>query len=326
LELGQERYEAALILPVLKVAIVGCGAVGLFYGTRLLQAGADVHFLMRSGLKEARKHGIRVITGGGEEAFHPVRVYQSTAKIGPVDWCIVAIKSTDNPKLPGLVSPILGTQTRLLTLQNGLGNEEWLAKIFPNNPVSGGLCFVCLNRKSPATVHHIGHGTLLLGDHFVAGQSHQSGVSAALQNLSAMWKSAGIEAGTTEVLREARWRKLMWNIPFNGLAIAAGGVGVDRILADPVLSHRARALMEEVRATAEKLGCMIAQDFVDEQFRLTEPMGDYQPSSLLDYLAGRPVEWHAIWKRPLEISRALRVPAPELAKLTEELSKLVKIQ
>jgi len=188
------------------------------------------------------------------------------------------------------------------------------------------LCFVCLNRKSPATVHHVGHGTLLLGDHFVVGQSHQSGVTPVLQNLATIWKLAGIEARTTEVLREARWRKLMWNIPFNGLTISAGGVGVDRILADPVLSRRARALMEEVRATAEKLGCVIPPDFVDEQFRLTEPMRDYHPSSLLDYLAGRPVEWHAIWKRPLEISKALQVPAPELANLTEELSKLVKIQ
>jgi len=308
----------------LKVAIVGSGAVGLFYGTRLLQAGADVSFLMRSGFPEAKKSGIVVLTGGREEHFHPVQACASPEDIGPIDWCVVCLKSTDNQVLPQLLEPWRDTPARFLTLQNGLGNERFLHMTFPQHAVAGGLCFVCLNRTSPAAVRHLGHGKLLLGDYNSGRGDGHDAVSAELRQLAGLWQEAGVAAEVTPNLTEARWRKLVWNVPFNGLTIVEGGVGVDKILADERLRHRARRLMEEVRQTANRIGCAIGTEFIGEQFELTEPMGDYRPSSLLDFLAGRPVEWKAIWDEPLQQAKAAGVKTPELARLTEELARIVK--
>lgn len=320
MELGEGRYGSPLI--TVRVAIIGCGAVGLYYGSRLIKAGAEVFFFMRSGAADARRSGIRVLTGGRDEEFFPVRVLDAPADVGPLDWCIVGIKSTDNASLPSLLGPMLHPATRILTLQNGLGNEEFLALQFPAHSIYGGLCFVCLNRTSPAAVRHIGHGSMLLGKH--CARNTRGGLSDdALRELCALWVESGIEARTTDNLLEARWRKLVWNVPFNGLTIAASaanGAGVDAILASPELAERARLLMEEVRAVAATQGCAIPAGFVEDQFRLTATMGNYHPSSLLDFLSGRPVEWRAIWQLPLEAARAAGIKVPELEKLTAELA------
>jgi len=118
-----------------------------------------------------------------------------------------------------------------------------------------------------------------------------------------------------EHLDEARWRKLVWNIPFNGLAIAAGGLTTDRICADPRLATRVRELMAEVQRAAAAFGHVIADEFLQRQFEVTPAMGAYQPSSLVDFRAGREVEVEAIWGEPLRRAQRAGVAMPALAAL-----------
>ena len=101
-----------------------------------------------------------------------------------------------------------------------------------------------------------------------------------------------------EDLALERWRKLVWNIPFNGLTIAAGGIDVARLLADPGLNHLAEQLMREVIGIASMLGHEIPASFVDDLMAKTRNMGSYRPSSLVDFLEGREVEVEAIWGEP----------------------------
>src|SRR5690606_2345885 len=122
--------------------------------------------------------------------------------------------------------------------------------------------------------------------------------------IAAQFEQAGVPCAAVDCLEEARWRKLAWHMPFNGPAIAAGGLPTDRILADPRLAAEVRALMAEVVQAAAARGIRIPDDFVQGQIDVTGPMGAYKPSSAIDFLAKKPVEVEAIWGEPLRRAQA----------------------
>ena len=117
------------LLPNFRIAIVGSGAIGRYYGGKLAPFGRDVHFLMRSDYEAVRKSGLRIRSKTENIHVAKVNVHQTTAEIGPCDLVIVAVKTTSNTDLPALLPPLLHERTMLLSLQNGLGNEEFLAHI-----------------------------------------------------------------------------------------------------------------------------------------------------------------------------------------------------
>lgn len=301
-----------------RIAIVGAGAIGLYYGGRLALAGQDVHFLARSELAVLRERGLRLREGDRDERLHPVQAYGRSEDIGPVDLVFVTLKTTANPVLPSLLRPLVGPQTVLVTLQNGLGNEELLAREFGSARVLGGLCFIASTRTGPGEVTCYHPGSISLGE-------FQGPASPRSRALAELLGRAGVVCRATESLREARWRKLVWNIPFNGLTIAAGGIPTDQVCADEALAREVRALMTEVRGAAAALGHVIPASFADEQFHGTPPMGAYQPSSLVDFLAGRPVEVEAIWGEPLRFAQAAGAQMPRLELLYALLRRLTRV-
>jgi 2-dehydropantoate 2-reductase len=133
--------------------------------------------------------------------------------------------------------------------------------------------------------------------------------------ISTLFAGAGVRTTVGDDLDELRWRKLVWNVPFNGLAITAGGITTDRILADPALEAEARALMHEVIGAAAKLGHVIPERFVEANVASTREMGAYRPSSLIDYLAGREIEIESIWGEALRRARAAGAEVPHLERL-----------
>jgi 2-dehydropantoate 2-reductase len=205
----------------------------------------------------------------------------------------------------------------VLAVMNGLGLEERFAGWFGGERVYGGLAFTCINRGEPGQVHHLRYGALTLG--------HYLDDSERIDEAAALWSGSRVEVSTTPSLLHARWEKLCWNIPFNGLTIAAGGAGTERIVADPVLRADALALMQEVVAIANadleehsRLR-LDGDEIIERMFRLTDAMGDYRPSTLIDFLEGRRLELDAIFAEPLRRARALGVPAPRLELLTAAL-------
>jgi len=296
----------------MKIGVVGAGSVGLYYGGLLARAGYDVHFLLRGGFEEARRDGIRIFSPLGDFHLPSPQIHRSSANIGPCDLVIVSLKATSNSALKDLLPPLLHAETMVLTLQNGLGNEEYLASLFGAERILGGLCFVCLNRRTPASVVHIGHGSISLGEFGRRPLPRTREVHAAFIN-------AGIQAELVEDLAEERWRKLIWNVPFNGLAVVRGGIAVDQILSDPHLKSECRALMQEITSTANALGLAIEAGYGDHQIERTYPMGAYRPSTLIDFLAGQELEIEPIWGEPLRIARQIGVPTPHLEQLYQEL-------
>lgn len=291
-----------------RIAILGAGAIGLYYGTRLALAGNEVRFLVRGDLEAIRTRGIRVRTGDHVEVLFPAKACADANEIGPVDLVIITLKATANDQLARLLPPLLQPGTVVVTLQNGLGNETLLTPWVEPGRILGGLCFVACMRTAPAEVTCFHTGMITLGE-FERPLGEQARAVARLLD------GSGVVCRLVENLAEARWRKLVWNVPFNGLSIAAGGVTTDVICADPALTAEVRALMEEIRAAAKALGHDIPAAFAQRQYDVTPPMGPYQPSSLVDHLAGRPVEVEAIWGEALRQASQVGADTPRLALL-----------
>ena len=122
-----------------RVAVVGSGAVGAYYGGRLASSGLDVSFLVRRDFEIWKEHGLRVRSVQGDFTVHPVRAFRRPEEMGPQDLVVIALKATANEALAQILPPLLHPNTALLTLQNGLGNDDWLAQRFGGQRVFGGL-------------------------------------------------------------------------------------------------------------------------------------------------------------------------------------------
>ena len=301
-----------------KIAVIGAGAVGCYYGSLLARAGRDVRFLMRADLDAVRANGLTIVTRGETVKLPDVKAYATTAEIGACDLVIVALKATANMALEELLPPLLGPETVVLTLQNGLGNEEFISERWGAERTMGALCFVCLNRTAPGVIEHYDHGTLSIGE-------FRRPKSARAEAMASAFREAGIEASAVENLVTERWRKLLWNIPFNGLAIAAGGATVANVLADDDLRLLARELMGEGLDAARRLGHEIPDEFAVWQIERSYSMGAYKPSSMLDWQARRPVEVEAIWGEPWRQGTAAGANMARLETLYRLLKKLTKI-
>ena len=290
------------------VAVVGSGAVGLYHGGRLAAAGADVRFLLRSDYAAVKRDGLRCQSLHGDFALPQVNGFQTPEEIGPVDLVIVSWKTTANAHLKEVLPPLLHADTQVLTLQNGLGNCETLADLVGAERVLGALCYICLNRLAPGYVNHSGGGKTSIGEFL---QDQRGRAVEIVRRLV----QAGIRAELDEPLQEAQWKKLVWNVPFNGLAIAEGGMTTDRLLASAELETEIRALMAEIITAARARGLSLSDELIDYNVNRTRPMGPYRPSSMIDYTEGREVEIGPIWEQPLRFGQEAGVAMPHLETL-----------
>jgi 2-dehydropantoate 2-reductase len=302
-------------LPNYRIAVVGSGAIGCYYGAKFASFGRDVHFLMRGDLAEIRRSGIRIRGKGENLHLANVNHHASTEEIGPCDLVLVAVKATSNGDLLKLIPPLLHAETMLLTLQNGFGNEEFLAENFGGERVLGGLCFVCLNQTSRGVIELYDPGRVAIGEYNRCPQPRTHDVVRE-------FKRCGVICDVVENLALERWRKLVWNIPFNGLSVAAGGMDTEAILSDDYLRSECLALMDEVIVSANKCGFPLPTTAALEQVKRTESMGAYKPSTLVDFQAGRPLEVEAIWGEPLRRAAAAGAFTPRLRELYEKLKTM----
>jgi 2-dehydropantoate 2-reductase len=289
----------------MRIAVVGSGAIGTYYGAHLAHGGANVHFLMRGDLGEVQRNGLYVYGKGESFRVANVNCHNSTKKIEPCDLVIIAVKATSNGDLVDLVPPLLHKQTALLTLQNGLGNEEFLAERFGAERVLAGLCFICVSRLSRTEVKAYDPGTLVIGD-------YTRNASKRTHAIASKFTACGIDCTITDDLALERWRKLVWNIPFNALAILAGGVSTAEVLADDSLRRATLALMDEVIDAATACGHVLDKAVAREQIKRTEKLGAFKPSTLSDWEKGKPLEIEAIWGEPLRRAAAAGANVPRL--------------
>jgi 2-dehydropantoate 2-reductase len=319
----------------MKIAVVGPGALGSYYGAKLARAGEEVHFLLRSDYDVVKRHGVFIHSPEGDFNIRP-KCAKTPDDIGPSDLVLVALKTTANDQFPKLLPALIGPNTAVLTLQNGLGNEEELARLFPIEQIMGGLCFVCLNRTAPGVVEHMAHGLIILGE-------FQRWPEPRTHDIASMFRDAGVNCKVAENLTHAHWDKLIWNIPFNGLGVA-GAAGyealvthhsppitrhsrgpvltTDKLLADPRWENLVRELMHEVISAEAALGYKTPLEMADKQIERTRTMGAYKASTLVDFEQGRALELESLFLEPLRQAQRAGAKVPRLESLCRVLEQL----
>ena len=289
------------------IAVVGAGAVGGYYGARLAQHGHDVHFLLRSDYEAVKRNGLVVESCDGDFVLPPgsVNVYDDAGRMPKAGLVIVALKSTANDQFERLITPLLNDGTAILTLQNGLGNEDRLAELFGARRVLGGMAFVCINRAGPGVVRHTDHGVIRLGDFTRPSRSPRA------ESIAAMFNASRIKCELLDDLRWGRWQKLTWNIPFNGLG-AVFDLTTDRLICSDDGRQMVAGLIREVIAAARADGVELPESLVRQQVDNTTTMGPYRSSMQVDRQEGRPMEVEAILGEPLRRAKAGGVATPIL--------------
>jgi 2-dehydropantoate 2-reductase len=319
----------------MKIAVVGCGAVGSYYGAKLCRDGHEVHCLLRSDYEVVRRRGVQIRSPEGDFHVNP-RCAREPAEIGPADLVLIALKTTANDQFPALLPPLVSPQTAVMTLQNGLGNEAALARLFPVAQILGGLCFVCLNRVAPGEIVHLAHGTIVMGEYQRWPEPRTHDIASAIRH-------SGVPCKVSDNLERAHWEKLVWNIPFNGLGVASAAgyealtvprsglrvpdslgpcLTTDRLLSDPQWERIVRELMLEVIAAARAKGHDVPESLADRQIERTRTMGAYRASTLIDFERGQPLELESLFLEPLRQARAAGVNTPRLEALCRVLTAL----
>src|ERR1039458_6143055 len=232
----------------MKIAVVGCGAVGSYYGAMLCRAGREVHFLLRSDFEAVHQKGVTIRSPAGNFTIHP-HCAKTPEAIGLSDLVLIGLKTTANDQFPKLLPPLVGPQTAVATLQNGLGNTEQLARLFSPEQILSGLCFVCLNRVEPGVIHHLEYGMIMLGE-------FQCRAGPRTHGLAAMFHDAGVPCKVTDNLAPAQLPSANSHLPSVGPVLTT-----DKLLADPRWEKLLRDLMLEVIAAAGALGFEIFSPF-----------------------------------------------------------------
>lgn len=295
----------------MKYAIIGTGAVGGYYGGRLANAGHDVHFLLHSDYEYVRENGFHVESCNG--SFHLPRpnVYHSVHDMPQADVVIVALKTTRNALLAELLPPLLHPQTLVLLIQNGIGLEPDVQKMFPGLWLAAGLAFICSAKTGPGQVSHQCYGHINIGN-YSCPDAH------IMEQLIADFNASGIKAAEVEY-HEARWKKAVWNMPFNGMTVVMDAQ-TDKLLQNPSTMALIRRQMLEVIGAARALGVQNIDDsFADRMIQNTLDMVPYSPSMKLDHDFHRPMEIDYLYTRAIAEAHKAGFAMPCLEMLEAQL-------
>lgn len=300
-------------------AMLGTGALGGYYGGCLQKAGLDVHFLLRSDYTHVSQSGLVIESTDGDFTLSQVNAYQDVKDMPRCDVVAIALKTTQNYLLPDLLLPVLKDDGVVLVLQNGLGIEDAVAEIVGSHRVIGGMCFVCANKVAPGHMRHLDYKAISLGEY--TANYHPAGITARMQQIATDFESAGIPIDLSEDLLLARWQKLVWNIPYNGLSVILNA-RTDELMADASTRALVEELMAEVVAGAARFDRHISSSFVQNMLDRTAKMKPYKTSMKIDYDLQRPLEVEAIVGSPLRLAEAAGTNLPQIRTLYRQLKFL----
>ena len=295
----------------MRYGIIGVGAIGGYYGSKLAYSGQEVHFLSHSDYEFVKEHGMQVDSCNGSFHLDQVNVYQNAVDMPKCDVVIVGLKTTNNHLLPKLLSPLLHEHTAVVLIQNGIGVEADVQQMFPNVQLIAGLAFICSAKTEPGRVNHQCYGSINLANYSCKDES-------LFNSILKDFTDANIQAASVPY-DEARWKKAVWNMPFNGMTVALN-TRTDLLLKNPATRQLIRDLMMEVVGASRALGVSgVDEAFVEKMIQMTDEMTPYSPSMKLDFDFHRPMEIYYLYTRPIEIARAAGFRMAKLEMLEAEL-------
>ena len=304
------------------VAVIGTGAVGCYYGLRLVEAGYDVRFLVRHGFEAVQADGFHLTSHLGDFRLPTPTLAQTPEQLaghGTVDWLIVALDAHELDQLPRLAQPVLTAETGVLAIVGGIGIEEQITGTLRREGVFGGLGFIGVGQPRPGRIVHREFGALDIGHHADDAQ--------AVQHAVQLWAPTVVAARPTDCLLRARWHKMIWDVPFNGLSVIAGGATSGFLLETPALATFARRVMDEILAIGNadlaSHGLSPIEDgeaACERAMRLMGTTENYIPPAGIEFVRRQPLDVDAMFADPARRAEELGVDAP----LTSFLAALVQ--
>jgi 2-dehydropantoate 2-reductase len=297
----------------MRFAVLGSGAVGGYYGAKLARAGHDVTFIARGAhLAAIRDRGLQVRSPMLGDFTVQAVAEEDTARIGPVDVVVVAVKAYDNASALPLLDPLIGSGTAILPLQNGVDSSNELAERFGEGPVLGGVTYIATALAAPGIVEQTGtYRRIVFGEVFGALPR----MSERVQTIQAALSGADIQAEAVDDGRVPIWEKFIF------LASLAGFTGAARLpigplWADPVIREKFLAGCREIERLARAEGVPVAQNVVERITSYVEGIpGTMRSSLLIDLSQGKRIEVEQLQGAVVRRAEKTGLPVPIMSTL-----------
>lgn len=284
----------------MKIAMLGAGGVGGYFGARLALAGHDVRFVARGAHAEAmRSAGLRVKSEWGDAHLLPVAVFTDARDVGTVDLVVVAVKLWDTDAAAPAILPMLGPATAVVSLQNGIDKDEAIAGVVGRERVLGGVTYVLATLAEPGLVVQTGkQQSVVLGE-------LDGGSSARVDAVVAAFADGGIDAAASTDVRRATWEKFAF-LAANSAVTAVTRATIGAVRSHPATRSLLRDAMQEVVDLARREGVALADDFVAERLRFVDTLpANGRASMAQDLLRGGRLELD--WLSGAVVRRAERL-------------------
>jgi len=292
-----------------KVLLFGTGAVGSFYAGKLSQGGASVSVVSRSDYDIVKNRGIMIKSILGDFNFIPERVLRTGAEYGESpDFIIVATKVLPEINIFNIIKDAVTPGCSIILLQNGIDIEKETVEKFPDNEIISGLAFICVSRQEYGVIDHQDYGRIVLG-------RYPGGESEKVKLLVDLFSKSGLPVESTDDVIAARWKKLLWNAPFNPLSVICGGADTSEMLRHPEVKDLCIAVMKEVLELSIANGHPLDESMIIKNIEDTEKMTPYKTSMLLDFENRRPMEVEAILGNALKIAEKYNISVSHLKTL-----------
>lgn len=289
----------------MRIAVMGAGGTGGYFGALLARAGEEVTFIARGTHLEAiRTKGLTVNSRLAGDFTLRVKATDDPGEVGPVELVLFCVKAYDTPTAAEQIRPMVGPDTMVLSTQNGIDNEEQIAQVLGYQLILGGVAYVYSVILEPGVIAQTtGLGKIVFGE--LTG-----GKDARTERLQVMFQRAGIAAELSPDIRIPLWEKLIMNCGINGVTTLTR-LPIGQILACPETSALLRGTMEEVEAVGRASGITLPEGYVDEVFTLISSVDPRMRSSMyLDLAAGRRMELEALNGTAVRLGRERWIPTP----------------
>lgn len=287
----------------MRIAVMGSGAVGGYFGAKLAAAGNQVAFIARGQhLAALQLHGLKVKSPNGDLEIHQAQFTDAPEQVGHVDLLLFCVKSYDTEAAAHTIKPMVSDRSQILSLQNGIDNPDKLARVYGESKVLPAVVYVGAQLSAPGVIVHSNGGRIILGqmDGAVADQTKM---------LAQTLVAAGIPCEANAEIRQVQWSKLLWNAPFCAISCLTRA-NTKEIVESESLTQLALDGMTEVQAAARTQGIDLPRRLFDEVLSFSRGLGEFKPSMLQDLETNKPLEYQAFNGIVVKLLEANGQPAP----------------
>jgi 2-dehydropantoate 2-reductase len=271
----------------MRIAVMGTGAVGGYFGAKLAAAGDDVVFIARQRyLPVLRRDGLRIESSIGDLHVRNGLFTDSPADAGLVDLVLFCVKSYDTTEAAAALAPLMTKRTVILSLQNGIDNPDKIAELWGTERTLAGVVYIGAQVSAPGMIQHSSGGKIVLGPI----NSHAADTAHVVEQALTR---ASIPCVISVAIEEVQWTKLLWNAPFCAISCLTRAT-VREIVESEALAKLVRDCMTEVQAAARTRGIDLNTALFDQTLDFSRGLGDFKPSMLQDLEAGKPLEYDAL--------------------------------